>query len=124
MVSEVEADGSLSLSHELVASQGVWLAVRASGKAQAIAHSAPVYLYVDGSGSWSAAKAPALIDTMRVRLSRLVDSPVVPVHELEFWEIGADFEALWERQRPRIRERAAEANRRYDDRLRAIRAQR
>ncbi len=123
-VSEVEPDGSLRLRHELSAATGAWLAVRAYGSAQAIAHSAPIYLHVDGVGSWSAAKAPALLEQMRARLNDLLDAPIVPGDELEFWELGEDFEAVWERQRQLLRQRVAAANSRYDDLLRAIEQQR
>ena len=123
-VTTPDSEGTLTLHHRLTAGAGVWLAVRAYGKAQAIAHSSPVYVEVDGSGSWSTELAPHLVDTMRQRLRRLVDTPVVRVNELEFWEVGDDFEQLWERQHPLIRQRVADANRLYDDLLRAIEAQR
>ena len=42
-----DSDGTLTLRHQLTATAGAWLAVRAYGKAQAIAHSAPVYVEVD-----------------------------------------------------------------------------
>ena len=123
-VSMSDSEGTLTLRHQLTASAGAWLAVRAYGKAQAIAHSSPVYVEVDGPGSWSGERAPALIEAMRARLSRLVETPIVLVHELEFWEMGDDLESLWERQRPLIRQRVVEANRHYDDLLRAIEARR
>ncbi len=123
-VSTSDSEGTLTLRHQLTAQTGAWLAVRAYGKAQALAHSSPVYVEVDGHGSWSAERAPALIDVMRARLSRLVDTPIVPVHELEFWETDDDLESLWQRQRPLIRQRVVEANRRYDELLRAIEARR
>lgn len=123
-VSMPDSDGTLTLRHQLTVAAGAWLAVRAYGKAQAIAHSAPVYVEVDGPGSWSAERAPALVETMRARLSRLVDRPIVPVNELEFWEVDDDIETLWELQRPLIRQRVVEANRLYDDLLRAIEARR
>ena len=118
-----DSEGTLTLRHQLTARTGVWLAVRAYGKAQAIVHSSPVYVEVDGPGTWNMERAPALIDVMRARLDRLVDTPIVSVHELEFWETGGDLESLWERQRPQLRQRVAAANRQYDNLLRVIEAQ-
>ena len=115
VVRTARARGSeASLHHEMSAEQGFWLAVRAYGENHAIAHSAPVYVHVDDTGSWSASKAPALVTKMRERLTSLAETPIVPWRELEFWELGDDFEELWERQRSRIVERIAEANREYD----------
>ena len=111
------ASSAIALRHELKAENGFWLAVRAYGKNHAVSHSAPVYVQVGETGSWSAAKAPALVMKMRARLKALAETPILAWRELEFWELGDDFAALWKRQKPRLAERIAQANLKYDELL-------
>ncbi len=111
---------SLELDHELTAERGLWLAVRAYGEFRAVAHSAPVYVHVDDTGSWRAEQVPPLVQKMRDRLKAMAETPPRATLELEFWEVGEDFSDLWDRQKPRLQERIAEANRKYDDLLKQV----
>jgi hypothetical protein len=114
--------GGLSLNHQLSADTGVWIAVRAYGKAQSASHSAPVYVHIGDRGTWSAEKAPAIVEKMRQRLKALAETPIMPVRELEFWEVEDDISALWAQQKPLILKRIAEANEKYDQLMRRVRS--
>jgi hypothetical protein len=59
-----EGKDKLDLHRELKADHSMWIAVRAFGKRQEprnmiVAHSAPVYVVVDGEPTWKASAVPA-----------------------------------------------------------------
>ncbi len=57
VVSAFDQSSELSLNHELTVEEGVWIAVRASGAAGTLAHSAPVYITLRGEGGRFAKRA-------------------------------------------------------------------
>ena len=125
VVRSVEAEAgelSLDLDHELTAERGLWLAARAYGQFRTVAHSAPVYVTVDDTGSWHAEEVPLLVQKMQDRLEAMVGTTPRATLELEFWEVGEDFSDLWAQQKPRLQERIRDANRKYDDLLKQVRA--
>jgi hypothetical protein len=112
----------LNLSHEMKVDHGLWIAARAYGKKHAISHTAPVYITVEGQGTWCAEKAPGIVEKMRKQLESLREDPIAPHMELEVWEAAPGLEELWNAQKPEIDKRIDEALRKYEQRLKEIRA--
>ena len=109
---DVAQDNSLSLDQEFHVSGGVWLAVRAYGRDQALAHSAPVFISVGGGFE----KADAVGNIARKMLSYLDEFDAVqadPVSELEGWSVGGSLETMLIEQRIQILERADAARKVY-----------
>ncbi|MEE9231080.1 MAG: CehA/McbA family metallohydrolase [Acidobacteriota bacterium] len=121
-VAALEKAETLTLNHKLTADSGSWIAVRSYGKKQAVSHTAPVYVHVGDGGSWSAEKMPGIVKKMRQRLKSLAETPILANRELEFWEVDTDLAALWNRQKPSLLERIAEAQKKYDDLLKRVHA--
>jgi hypothetical protein len=113
-ISNKKGAESLDLSYQLNAEKGLWIAARAHGKTQAISHTAPVYISVDGSGTWNARKAPAVVEKMRRELESLRNDPIAVHLELEPWEAGPGLAELWQAQKPEIDRRIDEALLRYE----------
>jgi hypothetical protein len=86
---------ALNLEHELVAGHGMWLAVRAWGRGYTKAHSAPVYIGVEGEPSWNRAEVPALAAKMRASIRSLVEQPANALLELEYWSTHEAIESRW-----------------------------
>jgi hypothetical protein len=105
---------SLSLTHELTLSRGVWIAARAYGVDQAAAHTAPVYVKIDDQGFWCAEKVPAIAIEMRKRLMELETLTPSLSEELEPWELTDTLPAMWLDQRAHIQDRIQKARSVYD----------
>jgi hypothetical protein len=108
----VMADNSLSLSWVSRAEQGIWLAVRARGVDQAVAHSAPVYLTL-GGGFENRSAAPDIARRMIARLAEFESVEADSTIELEAWSVGEPLTRMLTEQRTAILERADEARRVY-----------
>lgn len=109
-----------TLEHRLVVAGGTWLAVRAYGVERTFAHSAPVYVPVDGA-TWRADAAEAIVGRMRASMDRMMSSePDVWAEDLEPWDTEGSYASTWARLLPELAQRVAEANRRYDDLLARI----
>ena len=101
-------DNSLALDVDVDVSEGLWIAVRAFGADQAVAHSAPVYVTVGaGFESWSA--VPILARRMIARLAEFEQVEADATLELEAWSVGDNLADMLSAQRGAILERAAEA---------------
>ena len=111
---------SLVLSYVMNAGGSQWIAARAYGKEQAISHTAPIYVSVDGAGTWSAEKAPAVVEKLRRELESLRDDPIAVHLELEPWEAGPGLAELWQAQKPELDQRIDEALLRYQQLLETI----
>jgi len=92
---------SLMLSKTMQPKEGLWLAVRAYGKNQALAHSAPVYVNIGNSSHMSTDKAPVIAKQMIKMLKQMKTTPNA-LFELEYWDIKIGFEPLWEKQKSEI----------------------
>ena len=112
-------DGSASLDHRLSIATGCWAAVRATGGTGTVAHTAPVYLSVDGS-TWNGSAAHAIVHGMRERLSALLASVPDPKRDLEPWDAHGRYAERWYRLLPALTARVEEAGRLYDDLLERI----
>jgi hypothetical protein len=120
----------IELKTTLTADHSMWIAVRAFGEHQergytTIAHSAPLYVVVDGEPTWKRDSVPELVQRQRALLQELVTKRIDPTEDLESFETTDTLVKQWEAQLPRIRSRVAEADARYQDLVnRAITAQR
>jgi hypothetical protein len=128
VVETERANGSdkIDLRKELTADHSMWIAVRATGAREvagqgpiqelgAIAHSAPIYVVVDGQPFWKTEAVPDLVRTERQILQDLVNGPVDPMGDLEAWETVNVLAPQWERQRYLLRARVQEADNKYQD---------
>lgn len=116
VVSEAGAE-SLELGFELKPDASAWLAVRAYGKGRrGLAHSAPVYLIVDGEQRfWKVEAVPELVARIRRVLER------IPTQEID-WSMQHEKDSVsrellnlqWEYQKEALERRVREATRIYE----------
>jgi hypothetical protein len=107
------------LRAEVPADRSKWLAVRAWGTRQerpnmTVAHSAPVFVVVDGQPFWKSEAVGAIVAEQKTHLVELMTTRVDPRGDLEPWETLPLMPQEWERQRPMLEDRVAEANTRYE----------
>jgi hypothetical protein len=97
----------------------MWIAVRALGERQEprnmiVAHSAPIYVVVEGEPSWKAESVPGLVAYQRTQLQELMTAPLDPLEDLEPWETRDLLLSGWDRQRPMLQPIVDQANALYD----------
>jgi hypothetical protein len=116
----VPAEGKdhVSLRQELKADRSMWVAVRAWGERQEarntiMAHSAPVYVVVDGEPTWKAGMVPELVAYQRAKLDELMTAPIDPIEDLEPWETRTLLLDEWDKQRPLIKPQVDDAKALY-----------
>ena len=110
---------TVSLTHELDLSRGMWIAARAYGVDQAAAHTAPVYVQIDDQGFWRIEKVPELATAMRLLLRELGSLPPKSDEELEPWETTEALNVLWQQQKTNLQERIKKADSVYESLLQA-----
>jgi len=117
----VPAEGKdrVSLRHELKADRSMWIAIRALGarpdpRNMVVAHSAPIYVVVDGEPSWKADSVSELVAYQRTQLQDLLTAPIEPSDDLEPWETRDLLLSEWDGQRDRLRPTVDQANALYD----------
>ena len=121
----------IELRKELIADRSMWIAVRALGEREAapqgqtlalaaVAHSAPIYIVVDGQPFWKTAAVPELVKEQRQLLQDLLNGPVDPMGDLEAWETVDLLARQWERQRFLLRARVDQADAKYADILKRV----
>jgi len=106
--SDAGADNTLSLELDVDATEGLWIAARAYGTDQALAHSAPVYVSI-GGGFENTRAVPALARRMLARLAEFDQLQADETLELEAWSVGAPLRDMLSQQRTAILQRAGEA---------------
>jgi len=99
---------SVTLAHTITAEAGMWLAVRAYGAKQTIAHSAPIYV-TTGAGFENPAAVPAIARRLIDRLQEFETTEADETQELEAWSVGENLGVMLTEQRIAILERAEEA---------------
>ena len=105
---DVSADNTLSLQYEMTVEEGMWLAIRAYGANQTVAHTAPVYVTTDAGFE----KRSAVPELARRMINKLVEFDTVVADEtleLESWSVGEPLTNMLAEQRVNILERADEA---------------
>lgn len=110
---------------EIPADESKWLAVRAFGKRQEPrntvgAHSAAIYVVVDGQPFWKKAALPALVARQQAMLDEILTGPLIFDEDLENYETNDILIAEWPKQRELLKPRIAEASKRYADMLKGI----
>ena len=112
---------SLALNHSLAADQSCWVALRAYGKNGGLAHSAPIYVSVDGVEDFrNKAVVPALVEKYRNRIATLLATVPQAHDDLERWETAHLMESTWKAQLPALRARAEQVLERYDELLQGL----
>jgi hypothetical protein len=119
---ERQGQDRIYLRTTLTANRSVWIAVRAFGERDGpqnmtVAHSAPIYVVVDGQPFWKLEAVPELVQSQRAQLEQLLSTPIDPNQDLEPWETRSLLVEQWEKQRSVIKQRVDEANARYDQLL-------
>ncbi len=78
-----------------------------------VAHSAPIFVLVDGEPFWKAEVVPALVELHRAKLQELLAAPIEPDGDLESWETRELLLEAWEKQLAQLEPRVNEADARY-----------
>jgi hypothetical protein len=115
---QARGDSRVRLRAELTADRSKWFAVRAWGKKQernnmTVAHSAPIYVTVDGVPFWKPEAVAGIVAEQITRLDEFMKAEVDPRGDLEPWETLPTMQREWERQRDALRPRVDEARVRY-----------
>ena len=98
----------LRLKYDAIASQGQWFAIRAYGKNNALAHSAPIYIHVGNDSHRAQTKSAAIAKKLIAQLKEMKQQPDTNL-ELEFWQVETGFEQTWEQQKERLFKRIDKA---------------
>jgi len=106
----------LRLTHTMTAENSAWLAVRVTCKKFADAHTAPIYVVVDGKPTWDRSKVKKLVAKHQKEMAGLLDKPV-PEDRGEIW-IYQTAAKEWARQRKLLEPRVKEATLKYEQLLR------
>jgi hypothetical protein len=119
LTAAAEGRDRIDLRQELKADRSMWIAVRALGERQEprnmiVAHSAPIYVVVEGEPSWKAESVPGLVAYQRTQLQELMTAPLDPLEDLEPWETRDLLLSGWDRQRPMLQPIVDQANALYD----------
>ena len=102
----------------VTADRSLWLAVRAFGERQepgnaTVAHTAPIYVIVEGRPFYRDDRVPELVALQRARLRELLTEAVDPNRDLEPWETRSLLSEMWPGQRRLLEPRVEEADARY-----------
>jgi hypothetical protein len=121
VVAATDGPGRVEVEHRLSPEAGCWVAARAVGSNRTVAHSAPVYVTVDGAKhTWHAPSVPAIVDRMEALLRDLVESTPDPfLEDFEAWDVEGSYVPRWLEVLPELRIRVDEAIERYE-RIRAM----
>ena len=109
----------------VTADRSLWLAVRAFGERQepgnaTVAHTAPIYVIVEGRPFYRDDRVPELVALQRARLRELLTEAVDPNRDLEPWETRSLLSEMWPGQRRLLEPRVEEADARYRALLAAV----
>lgn len=110
---DISPDNSIALEHSLTADKGVWIAARAYGIDQAAAHTAPVYVLVNGDGFRNDGAVAGIVDAMLDLLDEYEDLRINAADELEVWSVEAPLEAMFTDQHRHILQRVDAARKAY-----------
>ena len=94
-------DGSITLSHQFKAEESLWLALRTYGQKGTVAHTAPIYVYVDGNENfWNKEASEALALKYIEVLNRLKASTPDLKDEWERFNVENDVLPKWHHAKP------------------------
>jgi hypothetical protein len=109
---------AVRLTTTITADHSMWIAARAYGSHQesqftTIAHSAPVYVVVDGEPTWKREAVEDLVKIQRQHLNDLLTVPINAEGDLEAFETRDTIIEQWKKQLPALTPRISEAEARY-----------
>ena len=112
----------VQLNTHLTADHSMWIAVRAYGARHeewntTAAHSAAVYVIVDGQPSWNKERVPDLVERERKILKEILTAPLVPTEDLEAFETAKILREQWPKQLPLLKPRVQQADAKYQELL-------
>lgn len=120
----------LELNHHAKVAHGTWLVLKASGSnsrsqlegasfggTTVAAVSAPIYVYVDGSGFCKPAAVPGIVADLKEQLQKIVAADVANEFEMEPWDTLEPRKKYWASQKVLLQERISTAGKTYDDLL-------
>ncbi len=120
VVRTVQAFGQdhVDLATTLKADHSMWVAVRAFGSRQSetnmtAAHTAPIYVIVDGRPFWNTPQVPALVREQEEVLSGLLNTPLRPEEDLEYFATSKILLQEFPKQLPLLKQRIEEVDRKY-----------
>lgn len=107
VVATVTSEGGaelLELAHDLVATGGMWIALRTYGHYTerwntVVAHSAPVYVTVAGGSFAKPGAAEEIVPLLLAQLDELESAAIEPRDDLMFWDTSAETLERWRAQR-------------------------
>jgi len=108
----------IELTHRLNADHSMWIAARAYGVHDerwytTVAHSAPVYVVVEGEPTWKKEAVSTLVQEQMAHLDDLLSAPVNPIEDLESFETGDALIDQWTAQRQLTEQRVEKARAKY-----------
>jgi len=110
-----EGKKDIIFTHTMSADYSMWMAIKVVCEGKLLAHTAPIYVIVDGRRHWKRSAVAELVARQRQRLKDLVvDVPSQPVYEK--W-VTDTLKAKWAEQKEFIARRAELANAQYDQLL-------
>jgi hypothetical protein len=112
-----EGEKSLKFSHKMSADRSMWMAVKVICQGKLLAHTAPIYVVVDGQRTWKKSAVPVIVAKQRQRLKDLVEKPVKSIYET--W-LDDTLKTKWARQQALIEKRTKLANAKYDELLKML----
>jgi hypothetical protein len=98
-----------TLKKQMIADHSMWIAVRALGSKQdpqnmTIAHSAPIYVVVDGEPTWKREAVPAIVADLHAQLGQMLTETIDPGSGgPEPWETRTLLNDQWLLQRPMLK---------------------
>ena len=112
----------VKLNTHLTADHSMWIAVRAFGDRHeewntTAAHSAAVYVIVDGQPTWNKERVPELVERERKILAEILTAPLVPTEDLEGFETAKILLEQWPKQLPLLKPRVQSADKKYQELL-------
>jgi hypothetical protein len=111
---------SIKLSHKMAAERSMWMVVKVMGSNHLLAHTAPIYVIVDGGRHWKRSAVPELVTRQRQRLKDLLKKPVQG--HAEIW-LNDTLKRKWAEQKALIAERVKLANAKYDELLKQFQSE-
>lgn len=112
----------VKLDTQITAEHSMWIAVRAYGSRreewnETAAHSAPIYVVVDGEPTWKREQVPQIVERERKYLKEILTAPLVPAEDLESHETRKLLVEQWPKQLELLKARVQKADALYQDLL-------
>ncbi|TRX36842.1 hypothetical protein FNW52_06270 [Flavobacterium sp. ZT3R18] len=108
---------TITLEYKQTIEKGSWMAVRASGKDRALAHSAATYVHIDASGHLQKNILKETVQEQIGYLETLRDNNLKEVLEIEYHEAAPGINELWLKHKDEMNDRINEAIKIYKDLL-------